>query len=115
MITEIGKFLRILRISKEESAKDMAEKLGVSSSYLSAIELGKRDLPSSWENLIIEKYNLDEKNKEKLHNAVAESLCAVKIDFSNVDKRKKDLILSMAKTDLPEETIDKLCEIIKNK
>ena len=49
MITEIGKFLRVLRAECGESAKVMAEKLKVSPAYLSAVELGKRDFPLSWE------------------------------------------------------------------
>lgn len=116
MVTEIGKFLRILRVSRDESAKTMAERLGVSASYLSAVELGKRPVPVSWQELIEKEYNLSEANKNKLRKAIEESTPSVKIDFTDVDAKKKELILSMAKSDLDDETIDKLCEIInKNK
>lgn len=39
MVTAFGKFLRILR----EILKDMAEKLNVTSSFLSAVENGKKN------------------------------------------------------------------------
>ena len=113
MITEIGKFLRILRVEWGESAKLMAEKLNVSPAYLSAVELGKRDFPLSWEQTIINVYKLNETNKKKLQKAIKESKSTVKFDLNEVDKKKKNLILSVAKNDLDDETIEQLCEIIR--
>ncbi len=112
MVTEIGKFLRILRVSRDESAKSMAERLGVSASYLSAVELGKRIVPNTWEDVIIKQYNLSDINKEKLHKAIEDSMPSIKVDISDIDSKKRELILSVAKKDLDNETIDKLCEII---
>lgn len=114
MVTEIGKFLRILRVSRDESAKKMAERLGVSASYLSAVELGKRAVPASWQELIETEYNLSDTNKEKLKKAIEESTPTVKIDLTEVDAKKKELILSMTKSNLDDETIDKLCEILNS-
>ena len=42
MITSLGTFLRKLRLAKGEILKDMAECLGVSSAFLSAVENGKK-------------------------------------------------------------------------
>jgi len=42
MFTEFGKFLRKARIDRGLLLKDMAEGLGVSSAYLSAVETGKK-------------------------------------------------------------------------
>ena len=42
MITAFGKFLRILRMDNGEILKTMAEKLEVTSSFLSAVENGKK-------------------------------------------------------------------------
>ena len=42
MITEYGKFLRKLRIDQGQILKTMAEKLGVSAPFLSAVENGKQ-------------------------------------------------------------------------
>lgn len=38
MLTEFGKLLRIIRINSGDTSKDMAKKLNLSPSYLSAIE-----------------------------------------------------------------------------
>ena len=58
MVTDFGKFCRKLRIDHDELMKDMAKKLDVTSSYLSAVEKGKRDLPDDWIEKISKAYNL---------------------------------------------------------
>ena len=44
MITKIGDFLRKLRLDNQQILKDMAEVLGVSSAFLSAVENGKKSM-----------------------------------------------------------------------
>ena len=48
MLTSIGKFLRKLRVDHDEILKDMAEKLEVTVSFLSAVENGKKHMPAAW-------------------------------------------------------------------
>ena len=48
MLTSLGKFLRKLRIDIGETLRDMADKLSVSSAFLSAVENGKKKMPESW-------------------------------------------------------------------
>ena len=57
-ISEYGEFLKHLRIDKREMLKNMADKLGIKSSYLSAIESGNREIPPALTELICSKYNL---------------------------------------------------------
>ena len=47
MITCVGRFLRKLRIDRGEILKTMAETLGVSSAFLSALENGKKKFPDA--------------------------------------------------------------------
>ena len=56
MRTSIGDFLRKLRLTKEQKLKDMAELLGVTSAFLSAVENGKKSMPDSWLRKIKDKY-----------------------------------------------------------
>ena len=51
MLTSIGRFLKKLRIDRGEILKDMAEKLDVTVSFLSAVENGKKHMPSAWNDL----------------------------------------------------------------
>ena len=53
MITEYGKFLRKLRIDQGQILKTMAEKLGVSSAFLSAVENGKKKIPKTREEKLV--------------------------------------------------------------
>jgi transcriptional regulator with XRE-family HTH domain len=113
MITEFGKFLRILRISKEDSAKSMAEKLGVSVSYLSAVENGKRSIPTAWESILSGKYQLSIQETKQLRKAIAESSYIVKMDLSDVANKRKELLFTVARDDLDDALLDRLCDIIK--
>ncbi|WP_139559501.1 helix-turn-helix transcriptional regulator [Methylotetracoccus oryzae] len=44
-ITEYGKLVRKLRIDAERTTKNMADALGVTPAYLSALETGKKNIP----------------------------------------------------------------------
>lgn len=58
MLTPFGRFLRKLRIDRGEIMKDMAEKLQVTASFLSAVEVGKKAAPDAWATTIARLYNL---------------------------------------------------------
>ena len=115
MITEFGKFLRIIRINSGDSARDMAAKLNMSPSYLSTIENGKRNIPPEMESLLIRAYDLSERDIEKLRKAIAASSESVRIDLSDLEERKRHMIFEISKGDLDDDTIDQLCKIINDK
>lgn len=48
MLTDLGRLLRKIRIDHGEILKDMANRFGVTASYLSAVENGKRAVPEAW-------------------------------------------------------------------
>lgn len=60
MLTDFGKFTRKLRVDHDQLLKDMAYKLGVTMSYLSAVEHGKRKIPNEWGAKLREHYDLTE-------------------------------------------------------
>lgn len=70
MATEFGKFCRKLRIDNDEHMVNMAEKLGVTSSYLSAVENGKRKVPEEWFNEISKHYTLTSSQIIELGNLI---------------------------------------------
>ena len=67
--TEIGKILRKLRVDAGETAGVMAGKLGVTASYLSAIELGKRRMTKKLAERIFCAYRLSGKDMAKIRSA----------------------------------------------
>jgi transcriptional regulator with XRE-family HTH domain len=91
----------------------MADKLGVTSSYLSAVETGKRNIPDGWVEKISQFYGLDMLEQDALQTVAANSVRAVTIDLSNmVPKRKETALLFARKFDTVDdsaiETIRKL-------
>lgn len=80
MLTAFGKFCRKLRIERDEILKNMSDKLGVTPSYLSAAERGKRKIPKTWGKLITTIYNLTPTQQQELLNAITSSALALKLD-----------------------------------
>ena len=95
--------------------RDMAAKIGMSATYLSAIETGKRNIPSNMEELLFSRYDFSEKDKKRIKDAIEQSAAQVKIDLTEMAEKQKKIIYSVAKGGIDEATLDKLCEIIKNK
>ncbi|MFA6936006.1 MAG: helix-turn-helix transcriptional regulator [Bacilli bacterium] len=113
MATEFGKILRIIRINSGENSRKMSRKLHISTSYLSAIENGKRNIPPYMEKLITESYSLSNKDKQKLKEVLDNSYTTVKIDLSGFSEKRKKVIFSLINNDISDETIEKICQVIK--
>ncbi len=114
MITELGKFLRKLRIDNSEILFDMSEKLGVTVSFLSAVENGKKRMPSSWNKRICQLYNLDLKQSQEFSEAIAKSEDSIDIKLSEVPQQNRELAVSFARkfSDFDERQIEKIKELL---
>jgi transcriptional regulator with XRE-family HTH domain len=100
MLTEFGQHLRKIRIDCGDLLKDMADKLGVTSSYLSAVETGKRNVPDGWVEKISQFYRLDMLEQDALQTEAANSVRAVTMDLCNmVPKRRETALLFARKFD----------------
>jgi len=115
MLTLFGKFCRKLRIDTGELLKDMADKLNVTPSYLSAVETGKRNVPRQWSKLLSEKYNLDEGQRMELDKSIEDSQLMVKLDFQKFNSDERELIMAFAREfkDLDDENKLKIRDILK--
>lgn len=86
MATEIAKFLRKLRIDNDQSLGDMADKIGLSAAYLSAIENKHRVVPEDIKEKLYKAYNLTEGQKFEFARLVAESRKKVVIGLSDIQE-----------------------------
>lgn len=93
MLTEFGKVIRKIRLDKGEILKNMAERLGVSSSFLSSVENGRKDIPEKWLDQIVDFYNLNEKEKEDLEKA----FIVTKKNMPKVESESMGMISSIKK------------------
>lgn len=82
MLTEFGKILRIIRINSGDSSRAMAKKLNLSPSYLSAIENGKRNIPSDIEKLLCDAYPLSSTDVTKIRKTIVGSCTSIKINLT---------------------------------
>lgn len=110
-MTELGRLLKIIRVNSGDTAKEMAGKLYMSPSYLSAIESGKRNIPANLIGAVADVYDLSPEDKEKLRDAVLGVNKPLKMNLTNFCDRKKRLILAILQEDFPKETFDKICAL----
>lgn len=95
MYTEFGKWLRTLRISIGIRLYNMSKDLNVSSSFISAIETGRKSIPLDFVEKIIKTYDLSDEQIEALKNTVKltrdnELRCKKSIQLK-VDTSKSDV------------------------
>ena len=115
MVTEFGKVLKIIRINSGDTAKVMAERLGISVPYLSAIENGRRDIPTDLPDKLIKAYNLSERDQQKIRDAVVTSKDKVKIDLTDLAEKKRRVILALANDEIDNDTLDEICKMVNQK
>ena len=97
MLTSLGRFLRKLRIDNGEILKNMADRLNVTVSFLSAVENGKKHMPPSWNTRICSLYKLNNQQQSEFSAAVAETEDALAMDFNGVSLGKRELAVSFAR------------------
>lgn len=96
MVTEFGKKLRVLRMNRGELLKHMAIRLGVTSAFLSAVELGEKSIPKGFLDKVIQIYNISQEEIAEWQDAVEQSIQQVKMNLasSSLVKRQAALIFS---------------------
>lgn len=112
MLTEFGRLLRIIRINSGDSSREMARKLGFSPSYLSAIESGKRNIPTDMEKLLSKSYPLSQIDLEKLRTAMFASSDTVKINLTDFAEKKQRVIMAIAQDDISDNVLDEISDLI---
>lgn len=96
MLSEYGKTLRKIRIDKGLTMATMAKAIGVTSSFLSMVEQGKRNIPDELTQYIIEHYWLSNEQAKELQKAELLSRDSIEIELGDMDLSKKSLALSFA-------------------
>ncbi len=116
MITEVGRFLRKLRIDSNEVLYDMAQKLGCTSAFISSIELGKRPVPSEFQRKLTELYDLTSDQQEEFQYAIDQSAHSVTIPLDELNDSTKGLALVFARRlkTMEEKEAEKLLEYLNN-
>ncbi len=114
-LTSFGKEVRKRRIDSTVTLGQMAEALGISPAYLSAIEMGKRNLPLDLLEKISTYFNLSPDEKMQLTRLAEASQKTVSINLSNANFQTREVIASFARnfTNLSREDIFKIKRILE--
>lgn len=115
MLTNFGKKLRKLRIDNDELLKDMASKLQVTVSYLSAVENGKRDVPDAWIDEIRVKYDLSYEEYSELQKSAYENRDVIKLPVSNSKEKNAALSFARCFKDLNDDDLDCIMKILEKR
>ena len=101
MLSKFGQLVRALRLQKSMLLSEMAEKLGVSPSYLSAVDFGRRAVPEDWPERISRILALDEHQGDLLAAAAVASTSrsrgAVTVDLNDLTPMQEEVALQFAR------------------
>jgi transcriptional regulator with XRE-family HTH domain len=114
-MTPLGERLRALRKAKGVSQKEMAAAIGVSAAYLSALEHGRRGVPT-WVLLqkIIGYFNVIWDDAEEVLRLAGQSHPRVVIDTSGLSPAATELANLLAEriAELDAETLDRMIAML---
>lgn len=84
----VKQVLRIIRIKRDMTQTDVAEKLGISKSALSAIEVGKKPITSQKFHELSFVLNLTSEEKIELAKAIMDSKESFRIDTNSEENKE---------------------------
>ena len=96
--TEFGKAMREIRAKRDTTMAEMAQALGVSAAAVSAVETGKKAVPSRWIDEIAAHYGLSENERAGLWDAADESRAFYRIDVKGASPRKRRAAAMLARS-----------------
>lgn len=117
MYTKFGEFMRVLRIKHHEIMGDIADVLGVSLPFLSAVENGKRNVPADWVDKIVSHYNLSPEETQELLEAIEQSKTQMKIDLKSSDFFQRTAAMQFARSfdNMDKDTAKRIIELLEGK
>ena len=114
MLNAFGRWLRKFRIDNDLLLRDMAQTLGISSAFLSALETGRKNIPDGIVSKLSDSYNLDAEARSSLAESIAQSKHNLKLDLEDATAESRNLAFAFAKRfhSLPAEDRDQILKIL---
>lgn len=99
-LSAFGQLVRASRLKENLKMTEMASELGVSPSYLSAVEFGRRPVPQSWLEPISRMLKLTKEDAENLGIAAAQSSSrsrgAVSVELNDLTPFQEEVAMEFA-------------------
>jgi transcriptional regulator with XRE-family HTH domain len=83
-LTPFGKALRRIRIDRDMLLKEMADKAKLTPAFLSAVEAGRKSIPSDFVERIVRTNGLNEQDRDSLRQAADVSASSVSFNLSRM-------------------------------
>lgn len=115
MVTDLGKALRKLRIDLGERIIDMADRLGISAAFLSAVETGRKAPPKKFLDEVIRVYGLEGNDAENLRLAAARSKRDFKLTANSSAARETADLLARRLDSLTETQLAGIRDILRQR
>lgn len=116
MLTIFGKAIRKIRLERDVSLLDMAEKMGLSCAYVSAVETGRKALRDEYVEKVIQSIELNESQEKELREAAL--ITSKSNPIANIAKKEnQQLVAAFARRvdELPQDTLQQIKEILDGK
>ena len=115
MLSKFGKTVRKLRIDKGVTLKAMAETLGKTSAYLSAVETGRKNPPDRLVEQIAAYFNLPPDEAEGLQQAAEESRTEVTLPMTGFNDAQREVAAAFARqfSSLTKEELEQIRVLLK--
>ena len=93
--------LKTIRINEGEMLMDMAKKLEISSTFLSAIENGKKKVPDDFKAKLCKQYSLSDEQLKELNEGIIINNDKLDLTLSDLSGPKKELAISLGRYLIP--------------
>ena len=97
MLSKFGKQMRKYRIDYTYTLGKLADKLSISTSYVSAIENGKRSVPAEILNKLVVLFKLSKEDEVEFRELATEHADSVKINLDKVSREQRGLAFAFAR------------------
>lgn len=113
--TKFGKIVRKEMIDYDENLLSIAQLLGVTMSFVSAVLTGGKSVPDNWVDELSKHYDLTGSKYDELYDAYCEDKKNVRIDVENVSLTQKKLAVQFQRKlpELDEDEIQSIFNILK--
>ncbi len=112
--TRYGEFIRILRIKHHEVMGDLTKVLNTTLPFMSAVENGKKNVPSEWPELLIEHYSLSDNEIAELYQSIEESKTQMKLNLISANNVQRRLAVQFQRSfeNLDEDTATAIMKLL---
>ena len=115
-LTEYGKFIRKIRKDRGDTLLGMSKKMDVTISFLSALEVGKKQVPIEYADKISQIYNLTPEENIELTDAIGASNANMNLDFTKMSQDRAQTSVWFARkiNKLSQKSLEELRKLLTN-